>query len=252
MAANPTPPIGQQASELMARIREQWGANIRAAVTLSSIPEAFLAAIVANESGGAPGDTRFESAVFGRLVNVCAGLSAVFSPHGVRRPLTAPWLLAYASPGELQPAETVAEMSGPPFGPFPPGAPARGLQWGLKRLRELATSYGLTQVMGWHLVEMAGMAGWRFTVGDLLAPASNLKAAVLLLSYFVEHYQLDPAKEFSELLYCWNTGLPDGSVSTFDPRYVPNGLERMAAYAALPPLSASAPAPPAPTPAAGS
>jgi len=235
VAANQHIPFGQTDTEQMLRIRTRWSAQLRAAVAASTVPEAFLAAIVANESGGVPAADRFEQAIFQRLVNVAAGLQIAFAPHGIRRPLTAPWLLAYASPGELQPAERVAEMGGPPFPPAVPDAPARGLQWGLKRLRELATSYGLTQIMGWHLVEMAGLAGWTFTVGDLAQPVANLKAAVLLLSYFGQRYQLDLAKEFSELLYCWNTGLPDGSVPTFDPQYIQNGLRHMAAYAALPP-----------------
>jgi hypothetical protein len=213
-------------------VRGYWQAQLAAAVHSSSVPEAFLAAIVGNESAGNPNSTRFEPAVFSRLVNVAAGRQAAFAPHGIRKPLTALDLLAYASPGEMDPDRMVSEYQGAPFQPMPPGAPARGLQWGLKRLTELATSYGLTQIMGWHLVEMAGYAGWAWTVGDLLDPGKNLQCAVALLSYFGEHYQLDVSKEFEALLRCWNTGEPDG-VPTFDPKYVPNGLARMAAYATL-------------------
>ena len=231
----------------MHSIRQFWGTQLAAAVATSSIPEALLAAIVGNESGG-HASPRFEPAIYHRLADVAGGLSAAFSPPGIRRPLTAAWLLAYASPGELDGAERVAEMDCTPFPPSTPGAPARGLQWGLKRLRELATSYGLTQVMGWHLLEMAGLAGWKFTIADLSAPAANLKAAVLLLSYFGDRYQLDLEKEFPDLLRCWNTGQPTGT--TFDPEYVTNGLARMAAYAAAAPTSGTGtgalPAPPLP------
>ncbi len=234
-------------SLLMRSIRSRWQVQLSAAVHLSSVPEAFLAAIVANESAGKASAARFESAVFCRLVNVALGPphgQAAFSPAGIRKPLTQPDLLAYASPGELQPSQIVSEYQGPPFQPFPPGAPARGLQWGLKRLTDLATSWGLTQLMGWHLVEMAGYAGWGWTVGDLLDPGKNLLCAVALLAYFAEHYQLDPAKEFDALLRCWNTGEPQG-VPTFDPQYVSNGLARMAAYSALTaPASADPPAAP--------
>ena len=225
---------------LMSTIRRDWAAQLAAAVHASSLPESFLAAIVANESGGHAAVSRFEPAVFTRLVNVAAGRQAAFSCPGSRKPLTAPDLLAYASPGELQPSQVVAEYQGPPFQPAPPGAPARGLQWGLKRLSDLATSFGLCQVMGWHLVEMAGYAGWAWTVGDLLDGAKNLQCAVALASYFAVRYELDLSKDFEQLLRCWNCGTPDGT--TFDPMYVPNGLARSAAYAAL---SISPAAPPA-------
>jgi len=231
-------------AELMALIRTRYGAQLAAACHPSSLPEAFLAAVVANESGGNPAAARPEPAVFTRLVNVAAGHQALFSCPGIRKPLSATDLLAYASPGELQPSQIVAEYQGPPFMPYPlgtgteplpgspmPGAPARGLQWGLKRLGELATSWGLTQIMGWHLIEMAGYAGFRWTVGDLADAGKNLLCAVALFTYFGEHYQLDPVREFEQLLRCWNTGTPDGA--TFDPMYVQNGLARMAAYSGL-------------------
>ena len=237
-------------THLMASIRARWGVELAAAVHPSSLPEAFLAAVVANESGGHMEATRFEPGVFTRLVNVAAGRQVAFSAPGIRRPLTLADLLAYASPGELQPLQRIAEYDGPPFAPAPPGAPARGLQWGLKRLSDLSTSWGLTQLMGWHLVEMAGYAGWRWTVTDLqTSAAANLRAAVALFTYFASRYQIDLATEPAFLLHCWNTGSPD--TATFDPGYVGNGLARMAAYkslsaAAAPPSTGGAVPPAAP------
>jgi hypothetical protein len=51
----------------MGHIREYWGALIQAACQYSSVPPAFLGALIANESGGKEKATRFEPGVFARL-----------------------------------------------------------------------------------------------------------------------------------------------------------------------------------------
>jgi hypothetical protein len=92
-------------------------------------------------------------------------------------------------------------------------------------LRELASSWGFVQIMGFHVIGRHG------TVRDLLEPRFHYHLANQLLAEFAESYQLDLAREFEELFHCWNTGRPDGR--TTDPAYVENGLMRMEIYRAL-------------------
>lgn len=54
-------------AQLMQKIREQWGAAIDEALADSDIPAAFIAALIANETGGNPMATRFESGVYENL-----------------------------------------------------------------------------------------------------------------------------------------------------------------------------------------
>jgi hypothetical protein len=89
-------------------------------------------------------------------------------------------------------------------------------------LRDLASSWGYTQIMGFHMV------GHRGTVRDLLDPASHFHFATQLLAEFAQDYQLDVTYEFAELFRCWNTGRPYGK--TTDPAYVEHGLRRMELY----------------------
>ena len=92
-------------------------------------------------------------------------------------------------------------------------------------LRGLASSWGLTQIMGLHL------AGRRGSVRDLLDPGFHYHLANQLLAEFAASYQLDLGREFEEMFRCWNTGTPVGH--TADAAYVANGLERMAIYRSL-------------------
>ena len=89
-------------------------------------------------------------------------------------------------------------------------------------LRELATSWGFTQIMGYHLIGRSG------TVRDLVDPAYHYRLAVEMLNEFGRQYRLDLASEFPEMFRCWNSGQPNGR--TYDPHYVDNGLRRMAVY----------------------
>jgi hypothetical protein len=187
---------------LMQRIHDQAGAAVAEAVQTSSLPAAFLAAVIANESGGVPAASCFEPAVFTRLCELCIGQRATFEVAGMRRALTAADVLQYVTP----PGEDIFLL-------------------GLKRLRDLCTSFGWTQIMAWHALEF----GWPVT--RITDRATHLACTVDLFAWFAERYQLDLRLEFGELLRCWNTGRPDGQ--TYDPAYVPNALRRMGIYSDL-------------------
>lgn len=176
----------------MQRIRQRWGSAIQEVCQYSSIPPEFLAALIANESGGNPEAQRFEPRIFGKLTVVRAG----FIPEylGITHDFVA----------------TTEDTT----------------------LRDWATSWGLTQVMGYH-VRPSGVA-------ILKDPASHLKFALGLLSEFIERFQLNPKAEFAEMFRCWNTGAPYDDPKTpriegrtTDPKYVEKGLRRMAIYRQL-------------------
>lgn len=186
--------------QLMQRIRSSWAGEIAAAVETTNIPADFLAALIANESGGNADAVRFEPMVFAELAEVILGTRKHYSPAGIQHPLERPELLAYVEPGEVSDFTDC-----------------------LERLAELSTSRGLTQIMGWHAVEMA-----KPMPSGLWAAADYLHFTAELLTYFANKYTLDVSKDFPELLRCWNTGKPDGT--TFDPHYVSNGLSRMDVY----------------------
>jgi hypothetical protein len=196
-------------TELMQEIKTKWGGVITAvAATSSIVPEAFLAALIANEDGfhgGDPAAKRFEKLVLASLWEVLMGRKASY--QGIGRAD----LIAY-----------VAGVSSPIF-ITPSSLPADALQ----RIDGLATSWGLTQIMGWHVFDLGT------TVEDLKTPAGNLKAATRLAVKYVSQFGLDVTvlKDQGELFDAWNTGRPDGV--TFDPNYVGNGLARMRTYAAL-------------------
>lgn len=202
---------------LMARVAERCGAAIRQACEASSVPPEFLAALVANESGGDAQAARFEPAVYRHLQAVAAG----FTP-------------AYAGmdAGELW--DEVAEMLHPKADAYHARAlravenasganPIQSL--GDEAIAELATSWGYTQIMGYHMVGRGG------TPRDLLDPDRHFRVALELVAAFAEEYQLDVQSEFAEMFRCWNTGQPYGR--TTDANYVANGLCRMEIYGAL-------------------
>ncbi len=98
-------------------------------------------------------------------------------------------------------------------------------------LRELASSWGFTQIMGYHTLGRAGRATRQLTgatadtVRDLTEPRFHFRVALELLADFAARFELDLAREFEEMFRCWNTGSPYGA--TFDPEYVEKGLRRM-------------------------
>ena len=54
-------------AELMQEIKDRWGIQINESCVGTEISEAFLAALIANESGGDPDVQRFEPSVYERL-----------------------------------------------------------------------------------------------------------------------------------------------------------------------------------------
>lgn len=191
----------------MQSIRTNWGAAIRTACALSSVPPAFLAALIANESGGDANAKRFEKNVLVALWEVLLGRKA-----------------AYGSIGR---ADLVGFVSGLPAQPVsvPASLPADTYQ----RLDSLATSQGLTQMMGYHVLDPELSIG---SMDNLKTGVGNLMGAVKLLAWFAHRYQLDLTADFPPLFACWNSGEPDPA-KTFDPQYVSNALTRMKLYAEI-------------------
>jgi hypothetical protein len=201
-------------AELMAEIRTKWGALIAQVCHTSSVPPAFLAALIAGESGGDPNAKRFEPGVLASLWEVLLGRKASFGSIGRTQ------LLTYAQTGS-------------------PVIPCT-LDYSLQRLDGLATSWGLTQIMGYNAAVVPGIipSGHIAHAEELTTPLFNLGSALNMLAQFAHDFQLDLATEAAELLRCWNTGRPNGQ--TADPRYVDNGLARMKLYSDLPPMAVSA------------
>ncbi len=201
---------------LLARVRARWHEVIREACQYSSVPAEFLGALVANESAGDPQAARFEPAVYRHLQRVAAGKTSRYgSLTRARVEAEVADMLSTKSPAFHATFLTDAFSS------------AHAAQLASARdeaLRELATSWGLTQIMGYH---MAGRAG---TARDLLEPRFHFRVAIELLAEFAERYQLDLARDFEPMFRCWNTGQPYGA--TTDPAYVEKGLSRMEKYRA--------------------
>jgi hypothetical protein len=201
---------------LLLRVRERCHVHLAEACRYSSVSPAFLAALVANESAGYVNAKRFEPAVYRHLKSLATGKRSTYSGHD-RASL------------EDEIAEMLHPKSAAFHAPFL-GALAESHASDLaarqdEALRELATSWGYTQIMGYHLVGRPG------TVLDLLEPHFHFRFALELLADFAERYQLDVTREFAEMFRCWNTGQPYGA--TFDPAYVEKGLRRMEIYRRL-------------------
>lgn len=189
---------------LMQQIKAGWGAAITEACKTSSVPEAFLAALIANESGGHNDARRFEPKVLAALWEVLLGRKTAYGsiPRAV--------VVAYVSAVRNgQTARTPESL--------PPDA--------FQRVDALASSWGLTQIMGYHIL------GTSHDVDSLKLPGVHLEIALGMLAAFAAEFSLDVKTEFEELFRCWNAGRPDGP--TFDPEYVPNGLARMQAWGSL-------------------
>ncbi|HET7101148.1 MAG TPA: hypothetical protein VFJ52_08370 [Terriglobia bacterium] len=206
---------------LVQRVFERCHEAITKACAKSSVPAEFLGALVANESGGYGDATRFEPAVYRHLVAVAEG----------RRPSYGSVNAASldAEIAELAPAHQASTLHERymtrGFAEVHSGEVAQATD---DALRELATSWGYTQIMGYHMVARPG------GVHKLLDPDFHFRMAVWLLSEFTLDYRLDAGRDFAEMFCCWNTGRPNGR--TFDPDYVANGLRRMQIYRQLGPL----------------
>jgi hypothetical protein len=199
-------------AELMAEIRTKWGALIAQVCHTSSVPPAFLAALIAGESGGDPNAKRFEPGVLASLWEVLLGRKTSFGSIGRTQ------LLTYAQTGS-------------------PVIPCT-LDYSLQRLDGLATSWGLTQIMGYNAVNHMFSPGVVAKAEVLADPGANMEQTITMLAAFAHEFDLDLATEAADLLRCWNTGRPNGQ--TADPRYVDNGLARMKLYSYLPPMAVSA------------
>ncbi len=201
----------------MERIYAQWREYIAEATSGSALPDAFLAALTANESGGDASASYFEPTTYTQLTAVASGQTkafgsiersslfatlqdrAAFHAEGTRR-----WL-SVAQPARdfLQCISSMEEAE----------------------LRELATSWGLTQIMGYQIV------GRKAAVRNLMDPQFHYRLAVELLTEFAFRFRLKLSRDFEALFCCWNTGQPEGE--TFDPDYVPRGMRRMQLYGKL-------------------
>ena len=199
---------------LLERVYGRCHAVLVGACAYSTTPPEFLAALTALESGGDPLAARFEPSVYEHLKAVASGKAPRYG--GI--------------PASNLEAE-IEEMLHPKAEQFharyltPPFATAYGQQVAAledEPLRELATSWGFTQIMGYHMVGRNG------TVRDLREPRFHYRLAIELLSEFAGHFQLDLAREFREMFRCWNTGSPYGFTS--DPEYAEKGLRRMGIY----------------------
>lgn len=192
----------------MTSIRDKFHDDIAAACRGTSIPPEFLAALVANESGGDVDARRFESAVLLQIWEVLNDRAEHF--------------------GSLMRSDFVSR--------FPTAVVASAIG----TVDAWASSWGLTQIMGYEIIPMQLTLG--LSLADLKTPVGNLRGSIWMLLEFVRRFAIDPAKgEFDQLFDCWNTGR--AHARTHDPLYVPNGLARLAIYRDLgeePPRAISA------------
>jgi Transglycosylase SLT domain len=193
--------------ELMQSIKTKYGAAIAQVCAASSVPPAFLAALIANESGGNTDAKRFEPGVLVALWQVLLGRKATY--------------------GAIGRADLVRFVSGLPVEPVQVPTALRADTYQL--LDSLAHSWGLTQIMGYHCLEQGCPVA---APPALQNPETSLRATVWMLVHFAAEFHLDVASDFSDLLHCWNAGSP--GAATFDPHYVSNAMMRMDAYKALP------------------
>jgi hypothetical protein len=200
---------------LMVRIYETWNGEIVKATRNSGVSAPFLAALTANESGGDPVAQAFEPEIFERLQAVVQGEQHTFgsimaadlvrlAQEDVETEEASPML------GAVQGAKQFADVS--------PAVQE-------KVLRQMATSWGLTQIMGYETINR------KTTVQDLLNPALHYEFAVELLEELSRRFRLNSSKDAGPLFRCWNTGHPNGETS--DPDYVSRGIQRLSVYSAI-------------------
>jgi hypothetical protein len=201
------PPI--QEIDLMRSIREKYFADIQEAAAGTLIPPEFLAALVANETGGDPSKKRFEKTVLLELWEVIQGRAPKF--------------------GSISGADLLRAVTW-----IPTTAASQGaiVMVSMRSLDALATSWGLTQIMGYQSIPLG------FQVEDLHNPAECLHHTQRILMDFVSEFKFNPKTDAEKLFDCWNTGRPTGK--PFDPNYVADGVARMEIYRDLPPQAISA------------
>jgi hypothetical protein len=195
---------GVNDQQLMEGIRAKYGAFIAAAVKGTAYPAAFVAALVANESGLDEQASRFEPGDFWQLAFVLIGRSAAHDR---------------AAFGSIGGEDLKAWI----------GRNPQLAEQSVLALANLATSWGPTQIMGYEAV-----AG-KFNLAELTNLEYHFRHAVRELTQFTWRWNLEPigssGAAATPYFRCWNTGKPDGQ--TFDPAYVNKGVIRMQIYAQL-------------------
>ena len=212
--------------KLMARVGKSYADHLMVATRGTLLIPEFLAALTANESGGDPNARRFEPGVYRRLKEVAAGRLAGYG--GVTKSLLEKEISRIGSGAQHGAAGTtqtgssaVAEATGTAGSAKSPSTAALADDF----IRRLATSWGLTQIMGYHLI------GRGEPIERLLEPEFHYRIAVELIQDFALRHHLDPGRDFEALFRCWNTGRPDGQ--TTDPAYAEKGLRRLELYREL-------------------
>ena len=180
-----------QELDLMVRVKHLVGPFIDEITPQTSVPAPFLAALTANESGAFLVHNtiippRSEPAILKALRGVKDGIRSGYGR-------VTPQMLGALTDSDLT---------------------------------KYASSYGLTQIMGWHTLVWGDCS-----LDDLNDPARHYHLTVRLLAEGAEEFGLDVTTEFEEMARFWNSGSPTGS--TFDPLYVPNLLHRMTIWGSL-------------------
>lgn len=180
-----------QAEAKAQQIFKRFGLLIHLACANSIVPEDFLAGFTGVEAGVDrhsgqinPAASRFEKGVYHKLLSVRDGLRSSWSKITTR---------------DLTGLSDAA-------------------------IRNLATSWGLTQIMGWHLIH-----NLKGTIQDLRDLDKHLYFTVELLVVTAEPHIL--SKRFDNVLRIWNAGSANGK--TFDDDYVDNALLVRKHYAAI-------------------
>jgi hypothetical protein len=183
----------------------------------SHIPAEFLAALIAIESDGeAAPRRRFEPAVYAKLLAVRNGDRTAYGAvtREALQHKTVEGLHLVTKTSECHAGAITTGFIATHADELSNSAAAM--------LMDLASSWGLTQIMGYHLCGRAGVPAC------LEDPELNLAFALAMLAEFTHRYRLDLSKDLAELFTCWNTGGPWGK--TYDPDYAVKGLYRMGIY----------------------
>ena len=128
----------------MERVFDHCDPAILLACRASSVAPEFLGALAANETGGNASAARFEPAVYRHLTAVVSGKSSAYGAIKADRLL--------ASLGRVVHPKAVS-FHAEYLTPFFAARHASSLSsLEDERLRELATSWGFTQIMGYHVL----------------------------------------------------------------------------------------------------
>ncbi len=206
--------MGNAERDLMQKIYDRFHCDMAAAVATTELTTAFLAALTANESGGFPDASCFELAIYERLKGVATGQCAAYGSINLEGIIS-----AFDENFEDRDRKFRAWLSVMRPGPEVVRIITKSED---QDLRDLATSWGLTQIMGYHLI------GSKIEIQTLREPGVHYRYAVNLLTDFARRFGLSLNDGWDSLFRCWNTGWPRGE--TADPEYVSKGLRRMSLY----------------------